>query len=382
MFKKIEKTASTSYNDISRRVFGTPERAGDIEKLNNGIESGEVLVPQEDEETESSEDGLRLEIGDKVYKDFPEHMLIDSLGSVKGAVLIFNTADKDYDLNFGEGDKLYDENGLFLKGRIANILPNMDNRAKWVQVETKSKAGILLETDLPYPLEFVNLSLRQILTNIAGYYGVNIEFSDAPELDEIFKNEVGTSFAAQIDEKTFNFMFRLCQSKGLLLQDTGDGLFVGRLNTDVKEKINFIEGEATGIAQINSQFITDGLARYYEVNSQYPQTASATVQIPFPFPITKRFNSNDFNASDLPTIAARIACQEIGKAFKVNVVLNENKPLKSGNIAVVKSASAYIKEETDFVIESVIWRNNNTHVSLTLPCAYTGIIPETLPLCS
>ena len=380
MYKELKKDKSTSWNDISRRVYGTPDKAGDLEKMNNNVTSGGVLAPQEEEEKESTGEGLRLEKGEKVFTEFPEYTLIDNLGSIKGAVLIFND-DAKHDFKFNESVKLYDDEGLFLKGYVANIQPCMDNRTKWIQVEVKSDAGVLLETDLPYPLEFVNLTLKQILTNIAGYFGIKIEFSDVPELDEIFKNEIGTSFTAGINEKTFNFMYRLCQSKGLLLTDTGDGLFVGKLDTEKQEKINFIENECLGVLSVKSRFYTDGLARYYEVNSQYPKSMSATVTVPFPRPITKRFNSNDYNADNLAAIAAQIACKEIGEHFKVFIIINEQKELKSGNLTIVQWESAYINEETEFIIESVIKKVDYTQITLTLPCAYTGQIPEKLPLC-
>lgn len=380
MYKELKKDKSTSWNDISRRVYGTPDKAGDLEKMNNNVTSGGVLAPQEEEQKESTGEGLRLEKGEKVFTEFPEYTLIDNLGSIKGAVLIFND-DAEHDFKFNESVKLYDDEGLFLKGYVANIQPCMDNRTKWIQVEVKSDAGVLLETDLPYPLEFVNLTLKQILTNIAGYFGIKIEFSDAPELDEIFKNEIGTSFTAGINEKTFNFMYRLCQSKGLLLTDTGDGLFVGKLDTEKQEKINFIENECLGVLSVKSRFYTDGLARYYEVNSQYPKSMSATVTVPFPRPITKRFNSNDYNADNLVAIAAQIACKEIGEHFKVFIIINEQKELKSGNLTIVQWESAYINEETEFIIESVVKKVDYTQITLTLPCAYTGQIPEKLPLC-
>ena len=382
MFKGIQKNARTSYDDIARQIYGTPERAGDIEKLNNNIGSGEVLVPQDDEETESGETGLRLEHGSNVYKNFSERLLIDRLGAVKGAVLIFVVTDVKYPFKMKDSVKLYSEEGLFLKGRIANITPHRNKNARWIQVELKSDAGILLESDLPYPLEFMNLSRKQVLTNIAGYFGVPISFSDAPELDEILATETGTSFTAGISEKTFNFMYRLCRSGGLLLNDTGAGLFVGRLDEGTKEKINFIDGACVGIDEIYSDFKTDGLARYYEVNSQYPTTDTATVQIPFPFPITKRFNSNDYNAANLERIATLMACDEIGKAFKVYITLNEERAIKSGDFAILKNEDVYINEETDFVIEQVIRQVDSTKLILTLPCAYTGVIPDSLPLCN
>ena len=382
MFKGIKKSKSTSYDDLSRQIYGTPNNAGNLEKLNAGVTSGEILFPEPDDDTESTGDGLRVEIGGETLTDFPEYTLIDSLGAIKGAVLIFVRTDKKYKFNFKDSIKIFDNSGLFLKGRIANIKPASDVRAKWVQVEIKSDAGVLNETALPYPLEFQNLTLKQILNQICGYYGTKIEFSDAAELDSLVQTEIGTSAAARLNETTFDFMFRLCKAKGLLLTDTGDGLFVGRLTDDKKEKINFIESECKGIASIHSEFKTDGLGRYYELNSQYPTTDSATVAIPFPLPVTKRVESNDFNSRDLENIATRYACDEIGKAFKTYITLNETMALKSGNLVVVQSESAFIDEETTFVIETVIQdESDKTQIVLTLPCKYTGVIPDKLPLC-
>ena len=42
MFKELSKGKNVSWDDVARRVYGTPERAGDIEKLNNNCGDGSV----------------------------------------------------------------------------------------------------------------------------------------------------------------------------------------------------------------------------------------------------------------------------------------------------------------------------------------------------
>lgn len=49
MYKKVMKTASGTWDDIARQVYGTPSKAGDIAKMNNNIIEGEVLVLEESE---------------------------------------------------------------------------------------------------------------------------------------------------------------------------------------------------------------------------------------------------------------------------------------------------------------------------------------------
>lgn len=384
MYKTFIKSKSDTYDDISRQAYGTTANAGDIAKLNNNIEEGEVLAyVVDEEEPKTPQTGeVTIQVGGVNYTEFSEYRLIDILGGVRGAIFIFNKTDVDYDFKMGDEVLVFDEDGLFLKGRITIIDGNLDGRANYFQIEIKSHAGELLESDLPYPNEFNHLSIRNILQSVASYYNQKITFSEAKELDEIFTNEIGTSFSANNKEKVFDFIQRICDSRGLLVQDTGDGLFVGRYKPDTEEKLNLIDGECLGLNNIRLVFNGDGLARYYELNSQYPESASCTVAIPYPLPIIKRYNSNDYNASDLQTIAKMIACKDIGKHFTIIAVLSENKNIKSGAFATIKNEKIKINKETDFVVKQVERKHPDlTILTLTLPCAYTFQVPEELPLC-
>ena len=67
MYKKITKTKNMSYDNISRKYFGTPNKAGDIARLNNNIDEGEILVYVDDDviDEENSEISLTIEISFK-----------------------------------------------------------------------------------------------------------------------------------------------------------------------------------------------------------------------------------------------------------------------------------------------------------------------------
>ena len=383
MFKGINKTDKTNWDDLSRRVYGLPDKASNLQKLNANVSTGEILAPVEDNQTDSGEIGVRLEIRDNVYKNFSEYELIDNIGSVRAAIFVFITSEGNYALDCKSEVKVYDENGLFLTGRIVNIDPHVTTSQKWVQVEIKSHAGVLVDSDCPYPLEFSNQSIKSILTNLAEIYGQSITYSDDTELDEVCINDIGTSFAAMPDERVFSFMSRLAKSRGFFIKDTGSGLFVGRLKDGEQEKISFIAGECIGVKEWHARFHTDGLARYYELNSQYPETQTAISQVPIPYPVTRRLSSNDFNANDLTSLSDRKACEDLGEHFQVILILNEeHRELKIGDLAIIKNPDIYIDEETEFVIKKITpLDNDETRILFVLPCAYTGIIPESLPLC-
>ena len=384
MYKTVSKTSSDTWDDVARRVYGTPVKAGDLAKMNNNYSSGNVLAYDETETNETDITGeVYVQSGDNTFKEFSEYTLYDRMQAVKGAVFIFNQTELAYDFNFIDEVKIYDETGLFLAGRAANIKSYLADGLNWLQVEFKSHAGILAETNIAYPLEFDSLSIKEILTEVAGWYNQTIEFSDESDLNEIFVNEIGTSFTANINDTAWGFMQRICNSRGLILTDTGDGLFVGRYDAQNTNKINLIDGEALGIKKITSKFTTVGLARYYELNSQYPQTDTAVIATPLPLPVTTRLNSNDFNALDLQTAAERQACINIGNHFRVDVEISENLNLKSGDFALVKNEKIKITEETDFIIENIERKHPDTTVlNLVLPCKYTFEMPETLPLCN
>ena len=350
--------------------------------MNNDLANGSILAAEEDENTQKPTGKVYVQSGDLKYDDFSEYTLFDRMQAIKGAVFIFNKTDIDYNFNFGDVVSVFDENELFLNGRVANIKTILDNGLNWIQVEIKSHAGILAETNMAYPLEFANVSIKEILQMVAGWYSQKITFSDESDLNEIFVNETGATFTADINESAWAFMQRICDSRGLILTDTGDGLFVGRFKANTQEKLNLIDGECLGTLKINARFSTVGLARYYELNSQYPNTDTAVVTTPLPLPITKRINSNDFNAMDLETAANRMACREIGKHFKVAAEISENLSIKSGSFAVIKNPKIGIKTEMDFVIENVERKHpDTTFIEMTLPCAYTFEMPAALPLC-
>ena len=179
MYKKIKKRDGDSWDDVARRVYGTPDRAGDLAKMNNELASGSILAAEEETENTQTPTGkVYVQSGDLKYDDFSEFTLYDRMQAVKGAVFIFNKTETDYNFNFGDEVSIFDENELYLNGRVANIKSILDEGLNWIQVEIKSHAGILAETNMAYPLEFANVSIKEILQMVAGWYSQKINFSD------------------------------------------------------------------------------------------------------------------------------------------------------------------------------------------------------------
>lgn len=144
----------------------------------------------------------------------------------------------------------------------------------------------------------------------------------------------------------------IVQIKGLYNQRHRLRFICWQIAAGRARKISFIAGECVGVKEWHAKFHTDGLARYYELNSQYPDTQTAISQVPIPYPVTRRLHSDDFNANDLNSVADLKACEDIGHHFQVILILNEERrDLKTGDFAIIKNPDIYIDEETEFVVK-------------------------------
>lgn len=378
MFKKINKR-SLDYDNISRRLYGTPDKAGDLAKINNNTD-GEIIVPDSDVLPAEGE-GIRCNIEGKTFERFQNTLLLDILGAVRGAVLDYEETDETKSFKMGRRICLYNDTGLFLKGYIANIYPHSDNSGVTNRMEVKSSAGVLLDTVVPPPRDFLYMNVERIIQTICDYFGVDVEFSDDAELGYVTNSDIGNSFSADEGESAWDFIVRIANSRGLLVDDDGQKLKVGRIK-DSDPVLSLIEGAAVGVYDWTSQFQTDNLGRYYLVYTQNPTGASAVAEIPFDLPITKSQEVFDAYGSDLQNNADWFACRSIGEAFKVELAVNDFLGLQKGQIVVIQSPSCKIYEETKMIVEEMYEDSKDGNsIVFTLPCAYTGQIPESLPLC-
>ena len=102
MYKKLTKKPGESWDDVARRVYGTPEKAGNISKMNNNIDGGNVLACEDETDAAGITGQVYIQSGDNLYNDFSEYTLYDAMQAVKGAVFIFNKTGVDYNFNFGD----------------------------------------------------------------------------------------------------------------------------------------------------------------------------------------------------------------------------------------------------------------------------------------
>lgn len=405
MYKTISKT--TSWEEISRAEYGTTNRANDLKKLNNDY-TGNVIVYKKDKSSNNnannqSSNDLYLEINNLKIESFIQINLIDSITDIKSAILYLHRIDNIK--IFDNCTIILNKTNTFLKGYIKNITPVLNTETIYYMVQIKSYAGILIDSVVPFELEFINSNLKEIVNQICSCYNINVEFSsnsnDTSIIEYTINNEINNSATARINESCWSFITRLCNSRGLLVRDLGNGsISIGTIgsntnnkstnntenstissNKTTQSKYSFILGDST-ISNWLPLYNYDNLARYYEIYSQFNTNSKELIVFePIKLPITKRIINNEINEGIISNYANWLICREIGKAIKVQLEINGNlSEINTGDYVNIQNNKIGFKSETQMLIENkIINYPNKTILTLTLPCAYNGTLPDTLP---
>ena len=429
MYKPILK--NTSWQNISRAEYGTTNKARNLEKLNNGKDDGEVIVYKEkiykeeynsinnyninnsdnnakNSNTTNNQD-LYIEINNSEIKEFISIELLHSITTIRSAILCLHRID---DIKIFDNCNIYYNNNIFLKGYIKNIIPTLNPENNSYIIQIKSYAGILVDSIVSQELEFINSNLKEIVEQICSIYNIKVEFnkgknnsssntnnntSDNSIIEYKINNETDNSASAKLNEIAWSFITRLCNLRGLVVQDNGNGtICIGSINkntnttTAEKErnqnsKYSFILSD-TSICNWLPIYNYDNLARYYEIYSQFNTNSKELITLEaIKLPITKRIINNEINEGILKEYGNWIVCREIGKAIKLQLDINgsSNKSIKELNVGDtinIQNKLIGFEKETEMLIETkIVNYPDKTSLILTLPCAYNGIVPDKLP---
>ena len=377
MFKKLNRK-NLSWDDVSRLVYGVPDYAGNLSKMNNDTETDEILVPADDD-YKTDKQGLQCGIDGVIYTDFQKAFTLDFIDGVRGAVFIFTYEPQKHNFKKNQNACVYDENGLFLKGTVKDYSPVKNSGGNLMQLEVISSCGVLISSDVPPPLDFKYLSAKAVIERICGYWSIAVEFGGCQSLDYVASTGAGNSYCAGESEKAWDFICRIAKSAGCLVTDTGSGLFVGRIE-EKEASMSFIEGEAIGVTEWKPLINTNNLARYYEAHSQYPEISCAKAVIPFDYPVIKRVPNEDVSSGVLQEFLNWYVCREVGKAYQQVLSVDDNLNLYTGDFATIQNSDIFGGKAVKMVVvgKRALYPGGNIF-TFSLPCAVTGILPEELP---
>lgn len=301
--------------------------------------------------------------------------------------------------------QLYIGENLTINGTIEKIDPSLSNTTNSINVQGRSKTGVLIDCTFSAgeTLEFQKAGLDEIAESVINRFGILAEFPDGS--GAIFeKAGPGSPTSTR-----FNFLQNLARQRSLLMSPTPEGnLLFNRAKTSGIPVAELIEGQQGVIISTASY---DGTKRFssYDAFGQEPgkndnlatliasiskkpdnvDTSGQDLTDESIFAIRpKSIQANDTNQGNIENVAKWALTADI--AASINIPLGyegwlrpDGKLWKENELILVQAPSLMIYKPYVLLIKSVQFNSTQdsktTELTLTIPEAYSGEIPEVFP---
>lgn len=283
---------------------------------------------------------------------------------------------------------------LFIDDELLSTIVLIDPRPtigndNSITVDGYAKPGVLNDCSIKhsdYPIEFTDQTLEQIAKTLAGFYDVDVEFSETCSIVfEKVKLEAG--------QPPLNFLIKLAKDRSFLISNTEPGklLFWKADSNPVSTTLK--QGQTPLISvtpNINPQGyfseitgLSPGkLGLDVEFESVTIDNPNLSVNRPNVFKLKQHLSGADLqNAVKWQT--GLMIGNAIGYSINVQGLRDERDDIWKPNTHINLTApGAYIDNETTFLIKNLTLNKGsaeNTTMNLVLPESYSGEIPPRLP---
>ncbi|MEG1884842.1 MAG: hypothetical protein RR182_01040 [Alistipes sp.] len=312
-----------------------------------------------------------------------------------------------------------DDEPLFT-GRMVDIDPDLSTDSKKISVTGYSSCGFLQDCTAPpeaMPLEFNNLTLKQIAEKLASFFKINVDFRGDP----------GAAFsrvACDPDKKIFEFLTELAKQRGFVISSNvrGDVLFwksgestpVARLEQGVSPLMDVTPAfnpqdyytDLTGLSPIE---VKKPPAKKTVKTKKDPKDKAKTEapkqKVKQPKPATKYskfsvddddavvyrplvFKIDDVEGVDIETAVKAKQARMLGNMaaydIQVSTWRDQSGELWEPNTRIsLKAPDAMIYDFYEFEIRAVAFEGSENSrtatLSLSLPGSFSGEPPEVFP---
>ena len=274
-------------------------------------------------------------------------------------------------------------------GTMVAVSPVLDSGRRSVEVSGYSKPGVLNDCTAPasaYPLEFDNLGIREIASKLLEPFGIAVELEG--EQGAVFER-----VASSPSKKILAFLIELAQTRKLIVSSTSEGTLLFTKATEVGSPVAVFEQGASPVTGVSPFFSPQEY--YSHITGVEPvitglQGSQFTVKNPRLLgtvrPIT--FTVQDTQDADVKAAVEAKAARMFGGAVTYILGLNTwrdpSGELWTPNTTVKLTApGVMIYSEYEFIIRSVEFSrmesSETAALTLVLPGAFSGEIPETMP---
>lgn len=407
---------STTYNieagdtleKVSKKVFGTEIHSGHIFRSNPGISTTLVTgtsltIPPLPEYPGDLPKILGIDGSNNVqiYIDGKRFEFWDDLvikRSIDSLDVISFTAPFEYDApGFRETFvpfsykplRVLVGNDVLLTGTILANKPAIDAERNVIQVSGYSLPGVLndcMASSNSYPLEFKNVTLKDIARAISKPFGLSVDFQSDP-------GDVFTSVKLKPHEKPLSFLSDLARKRNLIVSSTNNGKLRFWNSKPALDPVSNLEVGKSPLLDVVPEFNEQDFFSHV-TGLSFAATGVPgepyTDKNPYLEGVYRPFTfgaSNTDNSNIKVTVGAKVGRMYANMAsFTVNVSTwrTKQRGLWEPNTTVQLFApQAMIYKPFKFLIRSVeLKRTSNSEtatLNLILPGSFAGKAPESLP---
>jgi prophage tail gpP-like protein len=269
---------------------------------------------------------------------------------------------------------IYYGDELLLTGRIEK----MDITATAaLKIEGRSRPAVLIEASLQAPLQYHNVTLATLASELAKPFGVGVD-------NRVQGLAVYESINHQADQKCFDALNALAEKEAIFLSSTPSGdLLLERFSLGTAQA-RFVRGQDV---YLDASVSYDGSARFSSLTllSQNEEELELSHTLIDPTLSIERPLVEVVEAADLATLQAmakRRMALAIAESMKIELTLlgwhrtsDDSRLLRVGDVVVVQDEAIQVFQETSLVIQNITLDlasgDAKTTLSLVLPSLYT-----------
>lgn len=400
--------AGDTFTSIARKVYGDDQKSNKIREANPGatvpLTPGQTLVIPLDtdlaaianKKSANTGNEVAISVGGRRFRfwtDVTIHRAIDTVDTVDFAAP-FEPEDKffrDTFRPFSFQPATIDVGGERLfTGTMVSPTPATSVDGRTVSASCYSTPGVLGDCTAPasaFPLEWDNVNLQTIAKKLAGLFGLDVVFGTDP--GPVFER-AGISPG----QKVLAFLSSLASQRNLLISSTSDGkLLFSSAKTSGRAVADLSEGDSplqevlpTFSPQDYYSHVTGvtpvliGFLKGEEYTVKNPRLSG--VMRPY------TFQSKDTTPADLSKSVESKASRMFANAVGYDVALStwrdpDGRLWAPNTFITLQAPGAMVYRKSLFLIRAVTLskqdNNESAVLSLVLPGALAGEVPETMP---
>jgi len=409
MSKVITTKTNDTFDSISRREYGVESESNTIAAANPGVSEPlsvglNIIIPElpsnpkdKTQQTPAANvSELSILIDDTQFKFWTEFRItrsIDSLDTVE-FLTPSNTESKKFRETFKpftyKPVSVYVGGAILFKGVLVGVQPNLEPDSKTVLLSCYSIPGVLNDcspsSSTNQKLEFNNLSLKEIATELCQPFGIGV----------LFHVDQGSTFerlAIKPNDKILSFLSGLAKQRNIIISNTENGELLFTKSVNVGQPIAKLEQGKPPLLSVSVAFNAQGYFSHltgivptalgfsgpkYTVKNDRLQGVIRPISFSVPY-------TPD---ADIKTATESMAGRMFGNMVSYSVKVptwfdSKNTLWKPNTTVILLAPDAMIYTNYEFVIRGVtLQRDNNGEIAelnLVLPGSFEGKIAEYLP---